>query len=290
MKGIKKRIESRLFSNGPGAVCVSVNSRAKTIGIKEWDDSALGDFLTKKNPVISAINDDSSLEFEQELRDSDRSRAYDLEAEVGITRWCRTEKGELVIVEEEPVTETTMSVASGNESTEGQDILHIKRVEGEAEKNIFRLFNGETKKTLDVPHKNPKTSDGGILPKEIGDCTFEIINTNNGKQIALHKTHPLDCFMLGSDLFTAESSQVEEWVYEQFYRGPDDKRTTFEYTNFVSARKKSFSFFGKGIKGKRAEDGANMSSEVETWRVEMKISASCVWQFPVGLLCTGHFF
>ena len=109
-KGSAGPIESRLFSDGSMAVLVSVIPRKKIIGIKEWTGDYLENFLIISNPVVSAVNNDNSLKFQEEIRQTPRSRSYDPEAEEGMTRWCRTPKGELVRIEGEPVTEETMKV------------------------------------------------------------------------------------------------------------------------------------------------------------------------------------
>ncbi len=282
-KGVKKRIESRLFSDGQGAVCISVNSRTKKIGIKEWEDGALEDFLAKKNPIISGVNDDNSLEFQEETRETPRSRPYDPKAEEGMTRWRRSPKGELAIIGGEPVTEETMKVWPGP-----RDIRLIKFISKQREEILFRVFDWENKKNLEVPSRFASCASSN-LPKinrnidtviqKIHEYTPELENVKNEEVITIYREHPLNYFMPEyADLSRTKASEVQIWVYEQFYRKEGEREERFEYTNFVSAKKIAFSF-GK----KKQQNALKNAPEVEAWHVEMKRQAAWALQFPIGI-------
>ncbi|MEK7340273.1 MAG: hypothetical protein AABZ92_06150, partial [Verrucomicrobiota bacterium] len=102
-------------------------------------------FLIEKNPVISAVNEDNSLESQEEIREIPRSRPYDLNAEEGITRWRRTEEGDLLLYEGEPMSEKTIKVWSGD-----RDIRLIKYTHKSQERILCRSFNWATKENLEI--------------------------------------------------------------------------------------------------------------------------------------------
>lgn len=281
-KGVQGEIESRLFSDGQKAVLLSVDLNTEKIGIKKWVNN-FNDFLITHNPIISAVNDDNSLEFQDEIREVPRSRPYDPEAEEGMTRWRRTPKGKLIIVAGEPVTEETMTVWPGP-----RDIRLIKFVEGQREEILCRAFNWENKENLEVrsrfaPGARPNLSGISLnvatVMQIMKKYTPEFEKVENEEEITFYREHPLSCFMPGYVLSRAEALQVQRWVYEQFYRKEGENKERFEYTNFVSAKKIVFSF-GKGI---QMQSQIKNSSKIATWHVEMKRQAGLVLQFPIGI-------
>ncbi|MDR2539443.1 MAG: hypothetical protein LBC45_02345 [Chlamydiales bacterium] len=285
-KGVQGEKESRLFSDGQKAVFVSVDLERETIGVQKWEKGNIHDFLLTHNPLISAIHEDHSLEIQEEIRETPRSRPYDPKAEEGMMRWRRTPRGKLVLVEGEPVIEETMHVWSGS-----RDFRLIKYVDKQREDILCRVFDWESQENLEVPFRfAPGVSahlsnwDVDILIQKIRKYTPELENVENEEIITIYKEHPLNYFMPGCILSRVKASDVQRWVYEQFYRKEGESKKSFEYANFISAKKITFSF---GKEKKEQLNEIRNPSEVETWHVEMTRQAAWALQIPIGM---SHFF
>ncbi|MGL5264112.1 MAG: hypothetical protein ACRDAI_06015 [Candidatus Rhabdochlamydia sp.] len=275
---MKTGSESRLFSNNHMAVLLSVNLETEKIGIK-WTKS-FNNFLITGDPVISAINDDNSLEFQKEIRENPRNRPYDPKAEEGMTRWRRTEEGDLVMFEGKPVTEETMKVWSGN-----QDIRLIKFINGLREEILCRAFSWENKKNLQVRYKFAPASAKPCLPNvdAIIQCvekyTPEIENVKKKGEMIFYREHPLNCFMPDYDLSATEAIDIQKWVYNRLCHKNDKNGQYFGYTNFVTVKKISFSF-GYGV---RRQDGIKKPPEISAWHIEIKRQAGWVLKFFINI-------
>lgn len=276
-------IESRLFSDKKMAVFISVNPRTEKIGIKEWDNGDLHHFLITYNPVISAINDDHSLEFQEERREIPRSVPYALEAEEGVIRWCRTEEGELFLNEGEPATEETMKVWHGD-----RDIRLIKFTCKLQKQIMCRVFDWASQENSEIhcrfaPGSEPRLSNVSThvnaVIRSMKKYTPELEHVANEEVLTFYKEHPLNCFMPGYVLSRTLVRDVQRWVYQQFYRKEGENIERFEYTNFISAKKISFSFNEKAHK----QNKIGISSEIEAWHIEMKRQAGWALQLPIGI-------
>lgn len=287
-KGIQDEIESRLFSDGHRSVLLSVNLDTEKVGIKKCGKD-FNDFLITRDPIISAVNDDNSLELQEEMRKTPRNRPYDPEAEEGMTRWRRTAEGDQVMFEGNPISEKTIKVWSGF-----RDIRLIKFISGQREEILCRVFNWETKENPEIYSRFAPDAAPSDLPYaryrklNIDDaleytqgCMPQLENTKNKELITFYREHPLNYFMPDYVLSRAEASEVQRWVCAQFYRNEGENKTHFEYTNFVKARKMPFSF------SKNKKNSSKHSLEIETWHIEMKRQASWILQFPIGI---GNFF
>lgn len=243
-------------------------------------------FLTKNNPIISAISDDNSLEFQEEVKKKPRSRPYDPEAEEGMTRYRRTEEGQSLF-KGEPITEETMKVWSGP-----RDIRLIKYVDRQREEILCRAFNWETKENLQVPFRfapgaNPNSPSPDLnlglnvdtIIQSIKGYTPEIENIKNEKIIILHKEHPLNYFMPDCDLSITEAVDIQKWVYDRLCPKNDKNGQYFGYTNFVNAKKIPFSF-GYGV---RSQDGIKKPPEISAWHVEIKREAGWVLKLFINI-------
>ena len=250
-------IESRLFRNRFAAVLVSFTAEKKIIGVKEWMDAYMEKFLIGNNPIVSAINDDNSLEFEEETRETPRSRPYDPEAEEGITRWRKAPQAE-----QAGITEETVKVWPG-------------------------LRDWEKGKMLEVPSRLASCASSSLSDDENVDTVIEKIQdyalgleiVENKEMITIYRQSPLSYFMPGYLLSKITASEVERWIGEQFYRKEGENKQRFEYTNFVSAKRTVFSF----ANGMRGENRIKSDSALDAWHVEMKRVAAWSLQFPVGI-------
>lgn len=280
-KGVQGEIESRLFSDGLKAVLLSVDLNTEKIGIKKWVNN-FNDFLITHNPIISVINGDNSLGFQEEARETPRSRPYDPEAEEGMMRWRRNEEGKLVKFEGELVSEKTVKVWPGP-----RDIRLIKFISKQREEILFRVFDWENKKNLEVPSRLASCASSNLprvncnidtVIQKIQEYIPQLENVKNEEVITIYREHPLNYFMPDYVLCRTKASEVQRWIYEQFYRKEGESKERFEYANFVSAKKIAFSF-GK----KKQQNALKNVSEVEAWHVEMKRQAAWALQFPIGI-------
>ncbi|QZA58669.1 hypothetical protein [Candidatus Rhabdochlamydia porcellionis] len=150
-----------------------------------------------------------------------------------------------------PVSEKTVKVWSGP-----RDIRLIKFIDKQREEILFRVFDWENKKNLEVPSrlapcasfhllrasKSRVSTDTDIAIQKIQGYTPELENVKNEEVITMYREHPLNYFMPDYVLSRTEASEVERWVYEQFYRIEGETKQPFEYTNFVRTKKIAFSF------------------------------------------------
>ncbi|VHO02848.1 hypothetical protein [Candidatus Rhabdochlamydia sp. T3358] len=244
-KGAKGVIQSRLFSDGHMAVLLSVNPRTKKIGVKEWAGDYLSDFLITRNPVISAINDDASLDFQEEVREVPRTRFYDPEAEEGMIRYRRTPREELVALGGEPVTEETAKVWPAD-----RDVRLIRIAAGLREEITCRSFNWRNNQNPEVfcrlaPGSEADSQSVDAIIQCMQTYTPQLENIKNKELITFYREHPLKCFLSDCDLSTLEATHIQKWVYNRLCGKNDGNSQCFGYTNFVNAKKTAFSF-GKG--------------------------------------------
>lgn len=280
-QGIEGEKESRLFSDKKKAALLSVDLITKKIGVKEWTN--FNDFLITRNPINPIINEDNSLEFQEEIREIPRNRPYDLDAEEGITRWRRTEEGALILHEGEPMSEKTIKVWSGD-----RDIRLIKYTHKSQERILCRSFNWATKENPEAPCRfapgsEPPLPNTSANIDTVVQCmkryTPQLENIANEELVTFYRQHPLKYFMPDHVLSRTRAIDVQRWVYQQFYRKEGENIERFEYTNFVSVKEVIFSFGKKG----QQEELAN-SLGIEAWHVEMKRQAGWVLQLPIGVL------